>query len=170
MEQAEEQGRRPRRRRPGGGLTDKQERFVRLIEQGVSNSEACRMAGINRRTGTRWRFGRTIQDTAGQPVHYPPVSAPRPPKPRHPRYLSPAERLTIADLRRETRTLHETAAAIGRNTSTISRELRRNAELHAVVVELLGKRWSIVQAGTGRTRVAGAVPRPSRTAAVYRVP
>ncbi len=160
------------------------------------------MVGINRRTGTRWRFGRTIQDTAGQPVHYPPVSAPRPLKPRHPRYLSPAERLTIADLRREDKTLHEIAAAIGRDTSTISRELRRNAdpvtgrylpatadklaaarvarprprrltqdaELHAVVVELLGKRWSIVQAGTGRTRVAGAVPRPSRTAAVYRVP
>ena len=174
MEQAVESGRRPRRRRPGGGATEKQERFVRLIEQGFSNSEACRMVGINRRTGTRWRFGRTIQDTTGQPVHYPPVSAPRPPKPRHPRYLSAAERLTIADLRRERRTLHEIAVVVGRSTSTISRELRRNAdpatgrylpatadklaaarvvrprprrvtrdaELHAVVVELLGKRWS----------------------------
>ena len=41
------------------GLTEKQDRFVRLIAQGVSNSEACRIVGINRRTGTRWRFGRT---------------------------------------------------------------------------------------------------------------
>jgi len=128
VEQAVEEGRRPRRRRPGGGATDKQERFVRLIEQGVSNSEACRMVGINRRTGTRWRFGRTIQDTAGQPVHCPPVSAPRPPKPRHPRYLSATERITIADLNREGKTLQEIAAAIGRSTSTISRELRRNAD------------------------------------------
>ena len=174
VEQVVEPGRRPRRRRPGGGATDKQERFVRLIEQGVSNAEACRMVGINRRTGTRWRFGRTIADTAGQPVHYPPVTIPRPPEPRHPRYLSAAERLTIADLRREEKTLEEIAAVIGRNRSTISRELRRNAdpvtgrylpatadklaaarvarprprrltrddELHAVVVELLGKRWS----------------------------
>ena len=174
MEQAVEQGRRPRLRRPGGGATDKQERFVRLIEQGVSNSEACRMVGINRRTGTRWRFGRTIADTAGQPVHYPPVTIPRPPTPRHPRYLSAAERLTIADLHQEAKTLHEIAAAIGRSISTISRELRRNADpatgrylpatadklaaarvarprprrvtqdeaLRAVVVELLGKRWS----------------------------
>jgi len=171
VEQALEQG---RRRRPGGGATDKQQRFVRLIEQGISNAEACRMVGINRRTGTRWRFGRTVQNTAGQPVHYPPVSAPRPPKPRHPRYLSAAERTTIADLHREEKTLQEIAVLTGRNTSTISRELRRNAdpttglylpaaadrlaagrvarprprrvtrdeELHAVVVELLSKRWS----------------------------
>jgi len=125
VEQALEQG---RRRRPGGGATDKQERFVRLIEQGISNTEACRMVGINRRTGTRWRFGRTVQNTAGQPVHYPPVSAPRPPKPRHPRYLSAAERTTIADLHREEKTLQEIAVLTGRNTSTISRELRRNAD------------------------------------------
>jgi len=125
VEQALEQG---RRRRPGGGATDRQERFVRLIEQGISNAEACRMVGINRRTGTRWRFGRTIQSTAGLLVHYPPVSAPRPPKPRHPRYLSAAERTTIADLHREEKTLQEIAVVIGRSTSTISRELRRNAD------------------------------------------
>jgi len=125
VEQALEQG---RRRRPGGGATDKQERFVRLIEQGISNAEACRMVGINRRTGTRWRFGRTVQNTAGQPVHYPPVSTPRAPKPRHPRYLSAAERTTIADLHREEKTLQEIAVVTGRNTSTTSRELRRNAD------------------------------------------
>ena len=145
-----------------------------MIEQGLSNAEACRMVGINRRTGTRWRFGCTILNTAGQPVHYPPVSAPRPPKPRHPRYLSAAERTTIADLHREEKTLQEIAVVIGGSISTISRELRRNAdpttggylpataerlaagrvgrprprrvtrddELHAVVVELLAKRWS----------------------------
>jgi len=109
----EQQRRRRRRRRPGGGATDKQERFVRLIEQGMSNAEACRIVGINRRTGTRWRFGRTIHDTAGQPVHYPPVSAPRPSTPRHSRYLSVVERMTIADLRREAKTLQEIAVRSG---------------------------------------------------------
>lgn len=69
-----------RRSRRGGMLVEKQEWFVRLIAQGVSNSEACRIVGITRRTGTRWRYGRTILNTAGEPVHYPPVrlTAPKP--------------------------------------------------------------------------------------------
>ena len=73
MEQAWERGQ--RRRGPGGGVTEKQERFVRLIERGMSNAEACRMVGINCGTGTRWRFGRTILNTAGEPVREPPQRA-----------------------------------------------------------------------------------------------
>jgi IS30 family transposase len=87
----------------GHALTEKQDRFVRLIAQGVSNSKACRLVGINRRTGTRWRFGRTIQNTAGEDLHYPPVRISSPPK-RHHRYLSLDERMVIADLRRQGRT------------------------------------------------------------------
>src|SRR3954451_13957546 len=117
-----------RGRRPRCGLTDKQERFARLIAQGVSNSEACRTVAINRRTGTRWRFGRTVLNTAGEAVQYPPVRAVAPPKPRHPRYLSLAERTTIADLRRERKTVQQIAAEIGRSPSTVSRELRRNVD------------------------------------------
>jgi DNA invertase Pin-like site-specific DNA recombinase len=64
---------RSRTTRAGRALTEKQDRFVRLIAQGVSNREACRIVGINRRTGTRWRLGRTIRNTAGEAVHYPPV-------------------------------------------------------------------------------------------------
>jgi IS30 family transposase len=117
-----------RPRRPSRGLTEKQDRFVRLIAQGVSNAEACRTVGINRRTGTRWRFGRTVLNTAGEAVQYPPVRAVAPPKPRHPRYLSLAERTTIADLRRERKTVQQIAAEIGRSPSTVSRELRRNVD------------------------------------------
>ena len=65
-----------RRRRPSRGLSEKQQRFVRLIAQGVSNAEACRRVGINRRTGTRWRFGRTVCNTAGEVLQYPPVRVP----------------------------------------------------------------------------------------------
>ncbi|MDQ3464605.1 MAG: helix-turn-helix domain-containing protein, partial [Actinomycetota bacterium] len=57
--------RRSRTTHAGRALTEKQDRFVRLIAQGVSNREACRVVGINRRTGTRWRLGRTIRNTAG---------------------------------------------------------------------------------------------------------
>jgi hypothetical protein len=38
-------------------LTAQREEFARLIARGVSNSEACRLVGVNRRTGTRWRLG-----------------------------------------------------------------------------------------------------------------
>lgn len=161
------------RRHPSRGLTERQDKFVRLIAQGVSNAEACRMVGVNRRTGTRWRFGRSVLNTAGEAVEYPPVCLPTPPKPRHPRYLSLAERNMIADLRREQRTVRQIAAEIGRSPSTVSRELRRNADqsgryfprtadriaadrlprprerrllvdvgLRAVVLDLLGRRWS----------------------------
>jgi IS30 family transposase len=144
----------------------------------MSNSEACRVVGINRRTGTRWRFGRTILNTGGEPVHYPPVRILKSATPRHPRYLSLEERTTIADLHREQKTLREIAVAVGRHPSTISRELGRNSdaaggylpgtadrlmaervhrprrrrvavddELRAVVLTLLGQRWSPEQVG-----------------------
>ena len=113
----------------GRALTEKQDRFVRLIAQGVSNREACRIVGINRRTGTRWRLGRTIRNTAGEAVHYPPVRILTPPK-RHPRYLSLDERIVIADLRREKRTVREIARELGRSPATVSRELRRNVDDH----------------------------------------
>ncbi|MQA76847.1 MAG: helix-turn-helix domain-containing protein, partial [Solirubrobacterales bacterium] len=96
--------------RPGPApQTSKRERFARLIARGVPNAEACRIVGINRRTGTRWRFGRTVLNTAGEAVQYPPVCTPARPKPRHPRYLSLAERTVIADLRREKKTVREIA-------------------------------------------------------------
>ncbi|MBK9156841.1 MAG: IS30 family transposase [Propionibacteriaceae bacterium] len=109
-------------------LTEVQDKYLKLIEQGVNNSEACRIVGINRRTGTRWRFGRTIQNNAGEAVHYPPVTVPTPPTARHRRYLSIEEREAIADLRKQGHTLRQIAALLGRNASTISRELRRNVD------------------------------------------
>ena len=162
-----------RGRRRSCAMTEKQEKFVGLIARGVSNAEACRAVGVARSTGIYWRFGRTLRNTAGEAVHYPPVQSLAPPKPRHPRYLSLAERTVIADLGRENKTLRQIAKEIGRSPSTISRELHRTTatscryrpgaadqlaagrlarlrprrllsdpRLRAVVVELLGKRWS----------------------------
>jgi transposase, IS30 family len=114
--------------RPSGGmLVEEQEWFGRLIMQGVRNSEACRIVGINRRTGTRWLYGRTIRNTAGEPVHYPPVRRTAP-KPQHPRYLSLTERTTIADLHRAGVSVRGIAEELGRAASTVSRELRRNVD------------------------------------------
>jgi transposase-like protein len=44
--------------------TAKREQYAALITRGASFSEACRIVGINRRTGKRWRHGRTITGTA----------------------------------------------------------------------------------------------------------
>ena len=89
---------RDRRRTPVSGVqAEKQLRYVRLIAAGVNNSEACRLVRINRKTGNRWRYGRSVRNTVGELVHYPPVKI-TPPKPRSPRYLSEPERIVIADL------------------------------------------------------------------------
>ncbi len=184
-----------RKTRTGVGLVEKQEWFARLIGSGMNNSQACRTVGVNRRTGTRWRYGRTIQNTAGQSVHYPPVRMSTP-KERHPRYLSAAERTTIADLKRAGLSMRAIAGELGRSMSTISRELDRNvdecgrylpatadrlaterqvrcrqrrvatdAALYVVVLDLLGRRWSPEQV-SHELRV---FPRAAESAAVHGV-
>ena len=55
-------------------LTAQREEFARLIVRGVSNCEACRVVGVNRRTGTRWRYGRTVISTTGLELHYRPMA------------------------------------------------------------------------------------------------
>lgn len=161
------------RGRPSGGmLVEEREWFGRLIAQGVSNSEACRIVGVDRKTGTRWRYGRTVVNKAGDSVHYLAVSGAQPHP--HPRYLSLNERTMIADLHREGVSVRGIADQLGRAASTISRELRRGGddrgrylpataqrlavgrrsrssrtrrverdeELCGVVSDLLAKRWS----------------------------
>ena len=121
---------RDRRRTPGGGVqAEKQLRYVRLIAQGVNNSEACRLVGINRKTGNRWRYGRSVLNTVGEPVHYPPVKI-MPAKTRSPRYLSEQERIVIADLLRAGRSARGIARELGRSPSTVSREIERNSDAH----------------------------------------
>lgn len=120
---------RDRRRTWAGGVqAEKQQRFGQLIAQGVSNSEACRLVGINRKTGTRWRYGRSVRNSAGAVVTYPPVKI-TVPRPRSPRYLSEQERTMIADLLAAKLTIRGIAARLGRAPSTVSREIRRNSDL-----------------------------------------
>lgn len=118
---------RGRGRPRGGTLVEEQEWFGRLIALGVSNSQACRIVGIDRRTGTRWRYGRVVVNKAGDSVHYPAVNDARP-RPRHPRYLSLDERTMIAYLHREGVSVRGIADQLGRAASTISRELRRGGD------------------------------------------
>jgi transposase, IS30 family len=118
---------RDRRRRAGGVQAEKQQRYVQLIAQGVNNSEACRLVGIDRKTGNRWRYGRRVRNSAGALVIYPPVKTTES-RPRSPRYLSEQERIRIADLLAAGITVRGVAVELGRAPSTISREIARNSD------------------------------------------
>jgi IS30 family transposase len=120
------------RRGPGAlPQVEKREHYSRLIAQGYNNSEACRIVGINRRTGKRWRHGRTITTRDGRKLHYAPVitaGAGRRVREISDRYLSEQERVRIADLRQAGHGVRAIAEQTGRSPSTISRELRRNRD------------------------------------------
>ena len=79
----------------------KREAFSKLIAEGVSSAEACRIVGVYRRTGIRWRHGRQIK-SGGRVLNLPPVITVIPvhEKRYSPRYLSEDERIRLADLRR----------------------------------------------------------------------
>jgi IS30 family transposase len=112
--------------RPGPApQTAKREQFARLIARGISNAEACRIVGVNPRTGKRWRHGRTITSSSGAKLHYPPVTNARKQLISE-RYLSEDERVRIADLRRSGLGVRAIARRLDRSASTVSRELGRN--------------------------------------------
>ena len=119
--------------RPGPGAlpqVEKREQYARLIGQGFSSLEACRIVGINPRTGKRWRHGRTITARDGRKLHYSPVVTRGAVVGREisDRYLSERERVQIADLRAAGAGVRAIAERTGRSPSTISRELRRNRD------------------------------------------
>lgn len=103
-------------------LTEERRVYLQLMQQGVSSREACRVVGINLRTGKRWRNGRA---PSGRTAGAPPLTAvASPPGPS--RYLREADRIHIADRLREKATVRAIAAELGRSPSTVSREIRRN--------------------------------------------
>ncbi|WP_159007495.1 helix-turn-helix domain-containing protein, partial [Streptomyces sp. NRRL S-813] len=96
--------------------------YFQLMQQGVSNEEACRIVGINPKTGRRWRNGR---NASGRNKAAPPAR-PVAPLSVSSRYLREGERVYIADRLREKASIRAIATELGRSPSTISREVRRN--------------------------------------------
>jgi Helix-turn-helix domain len=112
---------------PGGPRLDaKRDLYIELMSKGLSNSAACRTVGVNRRSGTRWRRGRTIVNRAGNARTYAPIIDQ--PGGTTERFLSEAERFMIADGILAGMTVRAIAAVIGRSPSTVSREIRRNSD------------------------------------------
>ncbi|MCQ6555472.1 IS30 family transposase [Streptomyces sp. C10-9-1] len=102
-------------------LRREREEYFRLMQLGYSNKEACRVVGINLRTGREWRNGRTSPNRTVAPAH-----AVRAPQSVSSRYLREEERIHIADRLREKATIRAIAPELGRSPSTISREIHRN--------------------------------------------
>ncbi|WP_344982022.1 IS30 family transposase [Streptosporangium fragile] len=98
------------------------------MAQGMSNSAACRELGINRRTGTRWRYGRKEVDRTGRERIYAPITEQPDDGAISPRFLSEDERIAIADMLRTGASLRAIARELQRSPATISREVRRNRD------------------------------------------
>ena len=102
-------GRRGRKRQ-----LDLETEYWRLLASGVGTVVACKLLGIGRETGYRWRAG-----NGGLPPARLAESS------RSTRFLSLLERQRIATLRGRGLGVREIARRLGRAPSTISRELRR---------------------------------------------
>src|SRR5680860_1224766 len=114
-------------RGPGAApLEVQRQEYGELRARGVSNAEACRIVGVNRRTGTRWLFGRSVACPTGGEMHYPPVINYQQTV-RSARFLSEEERELICDRLRAGATLRAIGRELGRAASTISREVARNS-------------------------------------------
>ena len=110
------------------GMTALRVRYVQLVRQGLSNGEICRILGVGRRTGTKWRYGYQFKDAkTGRMYSYLPIADFTRPHVSSPRFLSEEERIRIADLIRAGKSIRAVAASLGRSPSTISRERRRNS-------------------------------------------
>ncbi len=115
------------RKSPGAKpLTSQREQYLGLMRQGTSNAAACRLVGVNRKTGHRWRYGRSVTTRTGAVLTYPAITGPA--DPVSARCLVEAERIAIADGLSHGLSLRMIAAGLGRAPSTISREVRRNRD------------------------------------------
>lgn len=104
----------------------RRDQYLRLMAQGMSNSAACREVGVNRKTGNRWRFGRTVVDRAGREHIYLPITEQRDTSVVSSPFLSEDERIVIGDALRAGKSLRAIARELGRSPATISREVSRN--------------------------------------------
>lgn len=102
--------------RRGRKVRDVEDEYWQLMRQGMSNTDACKLLGMTRRSGT-W-----IRQRAGYRI---PSLTPTAPAAAG-RYLELRERLQIADLHRLGLSMRQISVRLGRHPSTISRELRRH--------------------------------------------
>lgn len=108
----------------------RRQRYVEYLDAGLNFTQAAHAVGVSKRTGKAWRNGRTRATGRNeQPlVHWYPKGVEHKHQTGSGRYLSEHERLLVADLTREGLSVRAIATRLGRAPSTVSRELRRNAD------------------------------------------
>lgn len=119
----ERTGRSPMRSpgRPGVNQREAEQAFWVRIAAGASSEDAALASGVSQPVGTRW-----FREAGGMsPISLAPFSG---------RYLSFSEREELALLKAQHLTVREIARRMERSPSTISRELRRNAETRGGVL------------------------------------
>jgi len=117
------------RRRPQGRrrLSLERKQYAEFMTEGYSNSAACKVVGINVRTGRKWKNGIVSIKRDGKRIDYyegfdrgEDVNFPS-------HFLNQSERIAIADARRTGQGVRAIARALGRSPSTVSREITRNS-------------------------------------------
>lgn len=107
--------------RPGVNQRDTKQAFWRRIASGDSSEDAALAIGVSQPVGSRW-----FREGGGMaPIELAPLSG---------RYLSFDEREEIALLNAQGLSIREIARRLKRAASTISRELRRNAETRSGMI------------------------------------
>lgn len=107
--------------RPGVNQREAEQAFWVRIAAGASSEDAAVGSGVSQPVGTRW-----FREAGGMaPIGLAPLSG---------RFLSFGEREEIGLLRAQDLTVREIARRMERSPSTISRELRRNAETRGGVL------------------------------------
>ena len=124
--------------------------FWRLIAEGVTTEAAAVEVGVSAPVGSRWfrHAGGMSPITLCEPTG---------------RYLSFAEREEIAILRAQDHGVREIARRLGRDPSTISRELRRNAATRA------GQRGYRASVAQWKAQQAAKRPKPAKLATNMRL-
>lgn len=128
--------------RPPVARREHRQRFWLAIAEGLSSEDAAAVAGVSPAVGSRW-----FREGGGMPS----VS----PAPLSGRFLSFAEREEVAILHAQQAAVCEIARRLGRASSTISRELRRNAATRGGRLEYRATvaQWHADRRG-GRPKVA----------------
>ena len=158
------------RKSPGAQpLTSKREQYLALVRQGMRNAGASRVAGVNRKTGHRWRYGRVVTTRTGESRTYAAITGPA--HPVSARYLSEAERISIADGLIRGSSIRAIAGELGRAPSTISREIRRNRDAGSVAYHpyraghRAARRRSADDPGSSPTIPSSSTADPARSSA-----
>ncbi len=122
----------------------RRDEYERLRKQGVARRRAARQVGVNERTAKDWDWGvrktrssrtypdgRRVDYNTGVTTQVPPLLTALD-KELHPRFLTLAERETIAEMRRVGQSLNAIGRALGRPASTIKREIDNHASKDGV--------------------------------------